>query len=69
MFVLAGTIATTWDIYDSFSTPTENKESRETEQVDYLVSTRTEQDTSEGTMSGDTGNGLSQNQAYFLLCY
>ncbi|PWA24576.1 hypothetical protein CCH79_00011760 [Gambusia affinis] len=57
--VSKGTIATTWDIYDSFSTPTENKESRETEQVDYLVSTRTEQDTSEGTMSGDTGSGVS----------
>ncbi|XP_054879789.1 dynein axonemal intermediate chain 4-like isoform X2 [Poeciliopsis prolifica] len=54
-----GTIATVWDIYDSFSMPIENRETRETEQADYLVSTKKEQDVSEGTMSGDTGSGVS----------
>uniref|UniRef100_A0A087XPQ0 Dynein axonemal intermediate chain 4 n=1 Tax=Poecilia formosa TaxID=48698 RepID=A0A087XPQ0_POEFO len=35
-----GTIATTWDIYDSFSMSNENRETRESERVDYLTSTR-----------------------------
>lgn len=67
--MLTGTIATIWDIYDSFSMPNDFREIRETEQVDYLMSTRKEQDSSEGTMSGDSGNSFSENQAYFLLCY
>ncbi|XP_032406052.1 WD repeat-containing protein 78-like [Xiphophorus hellerii] len=54
-----GTIATIWDIYDSFSMPNDYREIRETEQVDYLMSTRKEQDSSEGTMSGDSGSDVS----------
>ncbi|XP_014874163.1 WD repeat-containing protein 78-like [Poecilia latipinna] len=54
-----GTIATTWDIYDSFSMSTENRETRESERVDYLTRTRNKQDVSEVTMSRETGSGVS----------
>uniref|UniRef100_A0A3B3X3S0 Dynein axonemal intermediate chain 4 n=1 Tax=Poecilia mexicana TaxID=48701 RepID=A0A3B3X3S0_9TELE len=58
-----GTIATTWDIYDSFSMSNENRETRESERVDYLTSTRNKQDISEVTMSRETGNSFSENQS------
>uniref|UniRef100_A0A3B3TZ99 Dynein axonemal intermediate chain 4 n=1 Tax=Poecilia latipinna TaxID=48699 RepID=A0A3B3TZ99_9TELE len=61
-----GTIATTWDIYDSFSMSTENRETRESERVDYLTRTRNKQDVSEVTMSRETGKSFSENQAYFF---
>lgn len=65
---LTGTIATNWDIYDSFCEPNETKKTQEADQQDYFLSTKKEQEIIEGTISLDTGNTFGGNKGYFLLC-